>query len=384
MTLSLTLLLAGCGTTPEDTDTNDNTVASVPVEVAQAIRQDISTENSLSGKVVAGNESSVYIATAAKCTATYVDAGDIVEKGDVICTLDLASTIANYNAASISYSNAVQSYNDQSALLNKQVEQAEKNFNDTKALYEIGAASQLEVTNADLTLQNLRATRDSTLAQLKASIESSESALASLSSALENVDGNGNVTAPISGTVASMSAVKNSFVSTSVPVVVVDAADEMEVDISVSEALIAKLERGDTVDVTVSAANAEFEGVISAINKTAGATQLYNVTIDVPDNVTGLLSGMFADVVLHTDVSTEAIVIPTEAMLTDDDGSFVYIVQDDVATKAAVTTGLAGDGVTEILSGVADGDSVVIVGQSYLSDGSSVRIVNSEGQADDE
>ena len=44
--------------------------------------------------------------------------------------------------------------------------------------------------------------------------------------------------------------------------------------------------------------------------------RLYTVTLAVPAEVSGLLSGMFADVVFHTDVSENTIVIPSEAILT--------------------------------------------------------------------
>ena len=45
------------------------------------------------------------------------------------------------------------------------------------------------------------------------------------------------------------------------------------------------------------------------------------------------------------------------------------------AKQVTVTTGLVGDGVTEITSGLTRGQSLVVKGQSYLSDGAGVRIV---------
>ena len=90
----------------------------------------------------------------------------------------------------------------------------------------------------------------------------------------------------------------------------------------------------------------------------------------------GVLSGMFADVVFYTDAQEDTIIVPTEAIQTDGDGSFVFTVDGkDTAHRVAVQTGLVGDGVTEITSGLVGGETLVTVGQAYLKDGTLVRIV---------
>ena len=93
----------------------------------------------------------------------------------------------------------------------------------------------------------------------------------------------------------------------------------------------------------------------------------------------GLLTGMFADVTFQTDGSANAIVVPTEAIQTSNDVQFVYIVENDTAKYVEVTVGLTGSGVTEVLTGLAGGEQLVTVGQSYLADGDPVRVVSGEG-----
>ena len=117
----------------------------------------------------------------------YAQAGDLVEAGDILCTLDLGSSLASYNAARISYNSTVQSYQDQKAVLDKQVGLAADNLNNTKALFEIGAASQLEVDQAELNYLNAVAGRNSALSQLEAGIQNAKSGLEQLDTALENV-----------------------------------------------------------------------------------------------------------------------------------------------------------------------------------------------------
>ena len=376
---ALALSLTGCQDNG-DSSSEDATPAGVAVQVQEVAIDTISTESRVSGTVTTDSDTSIYVAATAKCTAVYVEAGDTVSAGDRICTLDMASTLSSYNAANISYQSAVQSYQDQAAIFDTQIALAEKNVRDLQALFEIGAASQAEIASAQLNLMTLQASRDSTLAQLEAGIQTSQSNVEQLSTVLENVDAGGNVIAPASGTVTSLSAVKDGYVSASMPVAVIDGAEVMEVSVSVSEALLPKLAIGDEADVTVSALDTSFVGTIRSIEQTANVqTKLYGVTVSVPAEVTGLRSGMFADVSFRTDTSADTIVIPTEAILTSNNIQYVFVVEGDTARYQEVTTGLSGNGVTEVTGGLEAGQQLVTVGQAYLSDGDAVRIVSGEG-----
>lgn len=377
LALALLVSLTACGEAPAAED--DTTAAGVAVQAQTVSAGTISTENKVSGKVSADNESTIFIAASAKCTAVYAQAGDAVSAGDVICTLDLGSTLASYNAANISYTSAVQSYQDQAAVFEKQIALQQKVLDDTKALFEIGAASQMEIDQAELQLQSSIATRNSTLAQLEAGMQNAKSGYEQLATALENVDSAGNVVAPISGTLVTMNAAENAFISTSLPVAVIDGADQMKVTVSVSEALVPKLSIGDTATVSVSAANQTFDAAIRSVERAANAqTKLYTVTLTVPADVGGLLTGMFADVTFHTDTSVGTIVVPTEAILTSGETQYVFVVEEGAAKYVEVTTGLTGSGVTEVTSGLTEGQQLVTVGQAYLEDGAAVRVVDGE------
>ena len=374
----LTFSLAACGGQEPEADVPEE--AGVAVQIQPVAEDAIATENKVSGKVSADNEYTILIASAAKCTAVYAKAGDQVQAGDILCTLDLGSALASYNAARISYSSALQSYNDQKAVLDKQVQLALDNVNNTKALFEIGAASQLEVDQAELNYQSASAGRNATLSQLEAGIQNAQSGVEQLDIALEDVDAKGNVIAPISGTLATFSAVENSFISNAMPLAVIDGPDQMKVSVSVSEALVPKLSPGDEASVYVSAIDREFTAVIRSVEQAANMqTQLYTVVLTVPADVGGLMNGMFADVTFHTDVSENAIVIPTEAILNDGSVQYVFIEENGTAKYVEITTGLTGNGVTEVLSGLAAGQSLVTVGQEYLTDGAAVRVVSLEG-----
>ena len=370
---ALTLTLSACGgeeETPQE-------AAGIAVQVQTVLADTIATENRVSGQISADNSSTILISSAAKCTDVYFQAGDLVEAGDILCTLDLGSSLSSYNAARINYNSAVQSYQDQQAILDKQVQLAQENVANTQALFEIGAASQLEVDQAEVNYQTAVATRNSTLSQLEAGIQSAQSSLDQLDTALENVDASGNVIAPISGTLATMNAQAGSFISNSLPLAVIEGGEAMKVTVSVSEVLVPQLAIGDEAEVTVDAADQTFTAAIRSVERAANAqTSLYTVTLTVPADVRGLLSGMFAGVTFRTNVSENTLVIPSDAILTSEDTQYVFVVEDDAARYVEVTTGLTGNGVTEVLSGLTEGQQLVVVGQQYLADGDPVRIVD--------
>lgn len=373
----MTLSLAACA--PDKEISNYVAPAGVAVQVERVARTTIATDNRASGKVASDNETNVFVPTNALCTAVYVSQGDLVAAGDKLCALDLSATIASRNAASVNYQSLVDQYNAQKALLEKQIALAENNLATTQKLFEIGAASQLEVDNAQITLDQATMGRDSALAQLEAGIQSGKANLDQVNMVLEHVDGQGNVIAPVSGTVSTLTAVESSFVTASYPVAVIQGADQMKITVSVSEALVPALQVGSTADVSVATANAAFQGEIRSVDRAANQLGLYGVTLSVPAEVTGLMAGMFADVTFHADSRDNVIVIPTEAIQTNDTIQYVYVVENDAAVYTEVTAGLAGNGVTEITSGLEEGDVLVTVGQTYLTDGAAVRVVAGEG-----
>jgi len=381
---ALALSLTACQSGGGESSSQDSPAAGVAVQVQEVTVDTISTENKVSGRVVTDGQESVFVAAQTQCTALFVEVGDSVTAGQTLCTLDMASPLSSYSAASISYNSAVQSYQDQAAIFDKQIALAEKNVSDLQALFEIGAASQLEVDQAELSLQSAQAQRTATLAQLEAGMQSYKSNVEQLSAVLENVDSQGNVIAPISGTIIALNAAEGSYVTPSAPVAVIDGVDQLEVSVSVSEALVPKLAEGDEVDVSISALGKQLVGSIKKIENTASMqTKLYNVTISILEDVEGLMSGMFADVSFRTDTSADTIVIPTEAILTSNGAQYVFVVDGIVegrgtARYAAIGTGLTGSGVTEVTSGLGAGDMLVTVGQAYLSDGDAVRIVTGE------
>jgi RND family efflux transporter MFP subunit len=371
--LACALMMTGCS---QKETTEQAGPSGIAVQVETVVSDTIATENKVSGAISADNETMIMVASAAKCIAVYAHAGDTVTAGQKICKLDVDATLSNQSAAQISYRSAVQARTEQMAVLNAQVALQQKTLDTTKALFEIGAASQIEVESAQLQYASAVAQRNSTQGQLDAAVQQAKAGLEQLGMALDHMDNDGNVISPVDGTLVTMNATENNYVSNAMPVAIVHGNDAMKITVSVSEALVPHLNTGDVADVYVSAADKSFPATIRSVERAANMqTRLYTVVLDAPEDVEGLISGMFANVTFRTNVSENALIIPSNAILTSNDVQYVFVVEDNVAHRVDVTTGLTGSGVTEVLSGLEEGQQLVTVGQAYLADGDAVRIV---------
>ena len=376
--LACTFVLSACSQEESPEQTGPTGIA---VQVETVLSDTIATENKVSGALSADNETMIMVASAAKCVAVYAKAGDRVTAGQKICKLDVDATLSNQSAAQISYRSAVQARTEQMAILDAQVALQQKTLDATKALFEIGAASQIEVESAQLQLDGAIAQRNSTQGQLDAAVQQAKAGLEQLGMALDHMDNQGNVISPVDGTLVTMNAVENNYVSNAMPVAIVHGDNAMKITTSVSEALVPHLNAGDVADVYVSAADKEFPATIRSVERAANMqTRLYTVVLDVPAAVEGLIAGMFANVTFRTNVSENALIIPSNAILTSNDTQYVFVVEDNIAHRIDITTGLTGSGVTEVLSGLEEGQLLVTVGQAYLAEGDTVRIVGDGSQ----
>ncbi|HEX8942754.1 MAG TPA: efflux RND transporter periplasmic adaptor subunit, partial [Gemmatimonadaceae bacterium] len=110
----------------------------------------------------------------------------------------------------------------------------------------------------------------------------------------------------------------------------------------------------------------------NAVDTTTGTVQL-KATFD---NMNGRLwAGQFASTSLHLFDEDSALVVPQQAIVTGQRGSYVYIVdRADTARQRAVVVERTAGGLAIVATGLREGDRVVIDGQSKLTPDSPVRI----------
>jgi RND family efflux transporter MFP subunit len=174
------------------------------------------------------------------------------------------------------------------------------------------------------------------------------------------------ITAPVPGRVAAVDATEGSPAAAGATVVTLIPRDQYQVTASFSEADALKLKAGQTATITFDALpNEEATGVVSSIDivpttSTTSTVTTYGATISLEDAPDGLKEGMTASVVVTTNEVTDVLWAPSAAVTTAGGQSTVTVRKDGVDTTVQVVTGLAGDSGTELSSGVAAGDQLVV------------------------
>ena len=371
-------LCAGCGSQTSD-DGEEQTAAGTAVEVAEVTKGAMSTEYSVNGKVVADNEVQVFPMLAGQVLTLSVSEGDKVAKGQTLMNVDTSSVTSTMSSLRESY-NATKTATEK-AIENAQigVEQAQLAVENTEALLEAGAAAEQDLTKAKQGLaqaqagvQQARAQQAASLAQVQASMDQ-----------INKQASYGTVTAPCAGTVTAVNVVQGGMASSAQPAVVIAEDSRVKINASVSEDVFAGLHTGDSAGVQISVLSDEVKSakIVSLPAAANQQTNLYDVSVSVPSGTEPAI-GAFATVIFYTDRRENTLSVPTDCVLTGNDNErYLFTVDESGTTAARVTveTGLVGKTNTEITSGLNEGDRVVVKGQSYLSDGSAVRVVTSDG-----
>ena len=385
------LLCAGCG---QEEEAEEEAPSGTAVEVMEVTSGPMSAEYSLTGKVVAVSEVQVFPLLAGQVQTLSVEEGDTVSRGQTMFTVDTSTVTSTMGALQQSYS-ATKAATDraiESAQLGVEqaelgVEQAQQAVDNAEALLEVGAAAEQDVTQARQGLQQAQAALSQAQAGVAQAQAQQSASLAQIQASMDQITTQaelGTVTAPCAGTVTAVNLVRGGMASSAQPAVVIAENGAVEVAASVAEDVYMDIRKGDNAGVVISALSDDMvNGTISEVPAAANAqTSLYDVSVSLPADVKPPI-GAFATVTFYTDRRSDTISVPTEAILTGaDDEQYVFVVdtyaEGDTAVRVTVETGLVSNTDTEILSGLADGDRVVVKGQSYLSDGAAVRIVTGE------
>jgi membrane fusion protein (multidrug efflux system) len=121
----------------------------------------------------------------------------------------------------------------------------------------------------------------------------------------------------------------------------------------------------------------DFPALVTSIAPVASKdTHTFPIKITPADEQGLLRSGMYADVAVLAQEKKGAVLVPRAAVTLVGGKETIYVLKGDVVEQRAVTTGLSDSNQIEILSGVAQGDQVVVAGQANLTDGAKVEVVS--------
>lgn len=194
------------------------------------------------------------------------------------------------------------------------------------------------------------------------------------------------VKSPISGRVTSLPATLGATVAQSSPIATVTRTDDLEVRINIAERFISRISDKQKATVTFDAyPGIDFPATvfeISPVLDTASRTMGVKLRFDKADP--RIKVGMYGRVKLITESVEDAIVVPSSAVVLQEEKNFIFVVNphsDAMSTVklVPVTAGISVDNETEISDGLKAGDEIVIKGMSLLSDGAKVKVVSTSG-----
>jgi macrolide-specific efflux system membrane fusion protein len=365
-----------------------------------------------SGNVSSPSQVNISSTTDGIIEDIYVKNGDIVNAGDRLFQVKSTATPQEKASAYATYLNALNS--NQTAQQNKlslqaQLETARKTVLDAQTAvdqmntnrsnsYNNPATKQpytqneIDSINSSLTSARQNFTVNETkYNQVGTSISAASSSQAAAWLAYQATQ-DSIVTAPISGSIANLSAVIGSNVSatngnntstsststssttTSSPVLVIGNFSSLFIKSQVSEVDIPKLKVGQKVTITLDAfADKTFVGQVNSIDTIGTSTSgvvTYTIYIGFLDPPSDIQPGMSASATIQINRKDDVLKIPTTAIQTRNGTSTVSILKNGKITPATVEIGISSDTETEITSGLNENDMVVT---STLSSTSNTR-----------
>jgi len=196
--------------------------------------------------------------------------------------------------------------------------------------------------------------------------------------ALEVERANASIKAPISGFISERMVRVGNLVKLHQPVFHITSYDPLLAVLHVPERELRVLSKGLPVSMSVDAWPGEsFLGEVIRISPVVDTkTGTFRVTAQITDHGEMLKPGLFGRAEILYDLHEDVPVIPRSAVITEDDQSHVFVINEDgSASRRAIQLGFEDSGLIEVLDGLSKGETVVTAGKGSLSDGTRVEIV---------
>ena len=220
-------------------------------------------------------------------------------------------------------------------------------------------------------LYQTRALSEAQLEQLEATLLANEARVAAARSRVNDRI----INAPFSGRVGLRNVSLGGLVNPGAVITTLDDLSVVKLDFSVPEVFLATLKPGLTIAASSNAYPGDsFSGRVASVDTRVDPTTRSVAIRALIDNKDGRLRpGMFMTLKLVR-MEGQALMLPEQAIVPENDRHYVFLVADGRAQKRAVTIGRRRPGEVEILEGLTPADQVVVDGTMNLRDGSVVRV----------
>jgi membrane fusion protein (multidrug efflux system) len=230
-------------------------------------------------------------------------------------------------------------------------------------------------------LRQLRKTNAVSLAAVEEAVARLAEAQARVERARRRLDDR-VITAPFDGVVGLTAYDVGARVTEGEVLARLDDLSEVEVEFCLPETVFAQVARGQPLIARAAAfPDRRFEGTISEVDSRIDpVSRSFLTRAIIPNPDRALPAGMFLSLTLVLDEAGR-IVVPEEAIVFQAAQTYVFVAEDGIARRRAVTTGQRRDGVIAVTSGLAAGEAVVVRGLGRVRDGVPLDILERERDA---
>ena len=368
----------------DDSDSPAGSAEEVTAAVARVQRGTIENSLTIAGEFKPFQEVDVHAKVAGYIRAIYVDVGDHVKTGQTLAVLELpelAAELAGANAA-------VRRAQEEIHRAQGDLQRAQSAHAAAHAMYDRlrqaaqqpGLVAQQEVDDAQA--KDLEA---------EAQVSSEKASLSAAEQALEVAEANSKqyaalsdysrITAPFAGIITARFADTGALIaagtsSSTQSIAVVRLAEEskLRLVLPIPESLATQIHLGDPVKVHVPALNQDIVGKVSRFASALDLqTRTMETEIDFENRNGKLMPGMYAETVLQMAERANALLVPLEAVTRNQGEARVLAVNaQNLVEERKVKLGLQGKTRVEVLSGLNEGDRVIIGNQSQFRTGEKI------------
>jgi RND family efflux transporter MFP subunit len=332
-TIIILISAAGQTRTAEPSPSGISTAA--PVTVTTAATQDVDERFILIGTIAANNDVQVVSETQGRIVKVFASVGDHVAAGAVLVEVDSELREAAYKTARAAY------------------EKARKDLDRNEALYKEGSIA------------------DSQIEQIRWAFQSAEGQYIVARRQYNDT----KITSPIAGVVTARPVDIGVMAAPGAVVANVVDISRLKVKVNVPEKDAFRLTVGEKVQIVTDVyPGVSFAGTIATIGAKGDDAHTYPVEISMGNSKEQpLKAGMFARVTFNSR-GRRSIVVPRDAIIGGVRNARVYVVQNNVAKLRPVVVGDEVGTSIQILSGLKEGDLVVVNGQNNLKDNVTVVV----------
>jgi len=385
--LALAAGLVSCARPGESAAPPAAASADIPVVPAsRATRSNLASDLTLTAEFEPFQEVDVMAKVAGYVRTIKVDIGDHVREGQLLATLEIPEMedeLAKAAAAVQQADAEVATASDEIRRANSAHDLARLSFDRIQgvAQKEPGLVPQQQVDefhSRDLvTAAQVAAAKSSLLAaQQRARVARAEEAR------LKTMYKYTAITAPYTGVVTKRYANVGAMIqagtasqSQAMPVVRLSQNNLLRLILPVPESAVPQVRLGQPVDVRVPSLKKTFPGRVARVaDKVQMATRTMDTEVDVPNPSLTLIPGMYAEVDLRVAERSNALSVPLEAVDRAGNSARVFAVRaPGVVRILPVNTGLETAQRVEILSGLEEGDVVIVGRRAGLKEGDRVQ-----------